>query len=231
VRSGDLARSEAKRTYVNAAALERLGKIGRGLKRALDCRTGDAARNAVRIPRLANTIPQGRSTARGACGDAEPGEQARKGAFAFDVVRVLRIYIGRAGGDGIGRAALAKRCSKRYAVESTPRCRIDRVGAANGPKRLGPHAPGDGNRSSRPANIELPMARPAGGRNQPYLRGAYEELRDREYLAVTAAQAGAFLGRALLLQRPAGRRSRPTIRLAEAERTRGADLKAGIAWR
>ena len=65
------------------------------------------------------------------------------------------------------------------------------------------------------------------GAAETYLRDAYEELRDRG-LGGEAAQAGAFLGRALLLQ---GRVDEADEVAAEAERLAGADLKAGIAWR
>jgi ATP/maltotriose-dependent transcriptional regulator MalT len=59
------------------------------------------------------------------------------------------------------------------------------------------------------------------------LRFAYEGLRERG-LGGEAAQAAAFLGRALLLQ---DRVDDADLIAAEAEALAGADLKAAIAWR
>ncbi len=210
---GDL-RGEAKAHYVYAAALERLGQIG-AAERALDAALA-AARNAG-DPRLANTILAEAPPA----ALWGPSPVTRASGRCLDVVRVLRIT---AGAPAVESVAL--RCQ---AVLEALRGRVDAARRMIGSARRTVEQLGLTHRrlETEVAAGFIELLDGDAGAAEAHLRDAYEELRDRG-LGGEAAQAGAFLGHALLLQ---GRVDEADEVAAEAERLAGADLKAGIAWR
>jgi len=210
---GDL-RGEAKAHYVYAAALERLGQIG-AAERALDAALA-AARNAG-DPRLANTILAEAPPA----ALWGPSPVTRASGRCLDVVRVLRIT---AGAPAVESVAL--RCQ---AVLEALRGRVDPARRMIGSARRSVEQLGLTHRRLETEVMAgfIELLDGKAGAAEIHLREAYEELRARG-LGGEAAQAGAFLGRALLMQ---GRVDEADDVAAEAERLAGADLKAGIAWR
>ena len=205
---------EAKARYVHASALERLGQIG-AAQRALD-----AALAAARLAgdrRLADAIlAEAPSTALWG-----PTPVMRASGDCLDVVRVLRITSGTRAVE-----AVALRCQ---AVLEALRGRMDAARRMIGSARRTVEELGLTHRSLEAAMaaglIELldGQAEDAEG----HLRAAYEGLRERR-LGGEAAQAGAFLGRALLAQ---NRIDEADAVAAEAEALAGSDLKAAITWR
>jgi DNA-binding SARP family transcriptional activator/tetratricopeptide (TPR) repeat protein len=210
---GDL-RGEAKAHYVYAAALERLGQIG-AAERALDAAL--AAARGAGDPRLANTILAEAPPA----ALWGPSPVTRASGRCLDVVRVLRITSGAPAVESV-----ALRCQ---AVLEALRGRVDAARRMIGSARRTVEQLGLTHRrlETEVAAGFIELLDGEAGAAETYLRDAYEELRDRG-LGGEAAQAGAFLGQALLLQ---GRVDEADEVAAEAERLAGADLKAGIAWR
>ena len=198
-----------------AAALERLGQIG-AAERALDAAL--AAARGAGDPRLANTILAEAPPA----ALWGPSPVTRASGRCLDVVRVLRITSGAPAVESV-----ALRCQ---AVLEALRGRVDAARRMIGSARRTVEQLGLTHRRLE-TEVAAGLHRAARRRSR---RGrdlisaiAYEELRDRG-LDGEAAQAGAFLGRALLMQ---GRVDEADEVAAEAERLAGADLKAGIAWR
>jgi hypothetical protein len=210
---GDLA-GEAKAHYVHASALERLGRIG-AAEQALDAALGAA--RAADDRRLADTI----------LAEAPPAALwgprpvTRASGTCLDVIRVLRVTHGAPAVEAVALRcqavleALRGRTDAARRMIGSARRTVDRLGLAH--RRL--------EADVAAGFIELLAGEAAVA--EPLLRTAYEELRERG-LDGEAAQAAAFLGRALLLQ---GRVDEADAVAAGAAELAGGDLKAAIAWR
>jgi DNA-binding SARP family transcriptional activator/tetratricopeptide (TPR) repeat protein len=205
---------EAKARYVHALALERLGRIGPA-ERALD--EALAAARAADDRRLADTV----------LAEAPPAHLwgptpvTRASGRCLDVVRVLRITSGT-------RAvhAVALRCqavlealrgrtdAARRLIASSHRT-VERLGLTH--RRL--------ETEMAAGLIELLDGEAAAA--EVLLRSAFEGLHERG-LDGEAAQAAAFLGRALLLL---DRVDEADAAAAQAAELAGSDLKAAITWR
>ena len=211
--AGDTA-GEAKAHSVHALALQRLGKIG-ACEAALD-RALAAARRA-HDRRRANTVLAGAPVA----ALWGPSPVTRASGRCLDVVRVLRITQGAPAVE-----AVALRCQ---AVLEALRGRIDAARRMIGSSRRMLEDLGISNRLLE-ADVFAGLIdllegdAPAAERR---LRGAYEGLRENG-LAIDAAQAAAYLGRALLAQDRAAEAERIS---EEGEALAGDDLQAAIAWR
>ncbi len=210
---GDLT-GEAKAHYVHASALERLGQIG-SAERALDAAL--AAARSADDRRLADAILAEAPPA----ALWGPSPVTRASGRCLDVVRVLRITSGAPAVE-----AVALRCQ---AVLEALRGRMDAAhrmirSAGRTVEQLGlTHRRLETEVAA--GFIELLDGDAAAA--EQHLRIAYDELRERG-LGGEAAQAGAFLGRALLMQ---GRVDDADDVAAVAETLAGSDLKAAIAWR
>jgi DNA-binding SARP family transcriptional activator/ketosteroid isomerase-like protein len=205
---------EAKARYVHASALERLGQIG-AAERALDAALA-AARNAG-DRRLADAIlaeaPQAALWG--------PSPVTRASGRCLDVVRVLRITSGTPAVEAVALRcqavleALRGRMDAARRMIASSRRTVEQLGLTH--RRL--------EADLMAGLIELLDGQPTEA--EEHLRAAYEGLRERG-LGGEAALAGAFLGRALLLQ---NRVDDADAVAAEAEALAGSDLKAAITWR
>jgi class 3 adenylate cyclase/ketosteroid isomerase-like protein len=210
---GDL-RGEAKARFVHASALERLGQIG-AAERAFDAALA-AARNAG-DRRLGDAILAEAPLA----ALWGPSPVTRASGRCLDLVRVLRITSGTGAVE-----AVALRCQ---AVLEALRGRMDAARRMIGSstrtvEQLGlTHRRLEAELAAGLIELLDQQAIPA----EEHLRDAYEGLRERG-LGGEAAQAAAFLGRALLLQ---DRVDEADEMAAGAEALAGSDLKAAIAWR
>jgi tetratricopeptide (TPR) repeat protein len=211
--AGDLT-GEAKARYVHASALERLGRIG-DAQRALDAAL--AAARSADDRRLADAILAEAPPA----ALWGPSSVTRASGRCLDVVRVLRITSGTPAVE-----AVALRCQ---AVLEALRGRMDAARRMIGSSRRTVEQLGLTHRRLETelaaGLIELLDGEAIAA--EQYLRLAYEGLRERG-LGGEAAQAGAFLGRALLLQ---DRVDEADEVAAEASALAGSDLKAAITWR
>ncbi len=211
--AGDLT-GEAKARYVHASALERLGRIGPA-ERALDAAL--AAARASRDRRLADAILAEAPPA----ALWGPSPVTRASGRCLDVVRVLRITSGTPAVE-----AVALRCQ---AVLEALRGRMDAARRMIGSARRTVEELGLTHRRLETelaaGLIELLDGEAVAA--EQLLQGAYEGLRERG-LGGEAAQAGAYLGRALLLQE---RVDEADAAAARAEALAGSDLKAAITWR
>jgi DNA-binding SARP family transcriptional activator/ketosteroid isomerase-like protein len=205
---------EAKARYVHAAALERLGQIG-AAEKSLD--SALAAARSAGDHRLADAILAEAPPA----ALWGPSPVTRASGRCLDVVRVLRITSGSPAVE-----AVALRCQ---AVLEALRGRMDAARRMIGSARRTVEQLGLTHRRLEAevfaGFIELLDGEAASA--EEHLRVAYDGLRVRG-LGGEAALAGAFLGRALLLQ---DRVDDADEVAAEAEALAGADLKAAIAWR
>ena len=210
---GDL-RGEARAHYVHASALERLGQIG-GAERALDAAL--AAARTAGDRRLADSILAEAPPA----ALWGPSSVTRASGRCLDVVRVLRINGGAPAVESVALRcqavleALRGRVDAARKMIASARRTVERLGLAHRQLETEVMA----------GFIELLADEPT--KAEALLRGAYEGLRERG-LGGEAAQAAAFLGRALLLQ---DRVEEADDVAAEAEALAGSDLKAAIAWR
>jgi DNA-binding SARP family transcriptional activator len=210
---GDLV-GEAKAHYVHASALERLGQIG-AAERALDAAL--AAARAADDLRLADTILAETPPAH----LWGPSPVMRASGRCLDVVRVLRITSGAPAVEAVALRCQAVLEALRGRMEAARRMirsahrTVEQLGLTH--RRL--------ETDVAAGLIELLDGEAAVAEH--YLRPAYDELRERG-LGGEAAQAGAFLGRALLMQE---RVDEADAIAAEAETLAGSDLKAAIAWR
>jgi tetratricopeptide (TPR) repeat protein len=211
--AGDLT-GEAKAHYVHASALERLGQIG-AAERALDAALA-AARGAgdrrLQDAILAEAPPAALWG---------PSPVTRASGRCLDVVRVLRITAGAPAVESVALRcqavleALRGRMDAARRMVGSARRTVEQLGLAH--RRLETEVAA--------GFIELLDGEAAAA--EMHLRAAYDELRDRG-LGGEAAQAAAFLGRALLLQ---DRVDEADQVATEAEALAGSDLKAAIAWR
>ena len=210
---GDL-RGEARAHYVHASALERLGQIG-AAERALDAalvaaRSADDRRLADSI--LAEAPPAALWG---------PSSITRASGRCLDVIRVLRVNDGAPAVESVALRcqavleALRGRTDAARRMVASARRTVERLGLVH--RQL---------ETEVAAGLVELLAGDAPAAEQ-LLRTAYEGLRERR-LGGEAAQAAAFLGRALLLQ---DRVDEADQAAAEAEALAGVDLKAAIAWR
>lgn len=210
---GDLI-GEAKAHYVHASALERLGQIG-AAERALDAAL--AAARAADDRRLADAILAEAPPA----ALWGPSSVTRASGRCLDVVRVLRITSGAPAVEAVALRcqavleALRGRMDAARRMISSARRTVEQLGLTH--RRLETEVAA--------GFIELLDGQAVAA--EAHLRIAYDELRERR-LDGEAAQAGAFLGRALLLQ---DRVDDADEVAAVAESLAGSDLKAAIAWR
>jgi DNA-binding SARP family transcriptional activator len=210
---GDL-RGEARAHYVHASALERLGQIG-AAERALDAAL--AAARTAGDRRLADSILAEAPPA----ALWGPSSVTRASGRCLDVVRVLRINDGAPAVESVALRcqavleALRGRTDAARKMIASARRTVERLGLAHRQLETEVMA----------GFIELLAGEPTEA--EVLLRRAYEGLRERG-LGGEAAQAAAFLGRALLLQ---DRVDEADEVAAEAEALAGSDLKAAIAWR
>jgi DNA-binding SARP family transcriptional activator/tetratricopeptide (TPR) repeat protein len=210
---GDLT-GEAKAHHVHASALERLGQIG-AAERALDAAL--AAARATGDRRLADAILAEAPPA----ALWGPSPIPRASGRCLDVVRVLRIT-----GGAPAVEAVALRCQ---AVLEALRGRMDAARRMIGTARRTVEKLGLTHRRLE-TEVAAGIVELLDGQStaaETCLRSAYDELRARG-LGGEAAQAGAFLGRALLLQ---DRLDEAEGVAHEAEQLAGSDLKAAIHWR
>ncbi len=211
--AGDTA-GEAKAHSVHALALQRLGKIG-ACEAALDRALASARRANDR--RRANTVLAGAPVA----ALWGPSPVTRASGRCLDVVRVLRITQGAPAVE-----AVALRCQ---AVLEALRGRTDAARRMIGSSRRMLEDLGIANRLLEAdvfaGLIDLLEGDAPAAEHR--LRGAYEGLRENG-LAIDAAQAAAYLGRALLAQDRAAEAERLS---EEGEALAGDDLQAAIAWR
>ena len=207
-------RGEAQAHYVHATALERLGQIG-AAERALDAALA-AARGADDRGLADSILAEAPLAALWG-----PSSVTRASGRCLDVVRVLRIN-----GGAPAVESVAIRCQ---AVLEALRGRADAARRMVGSARRTAERLGLTHRGLEAevaaGFIELLDGNATGA--EGILRPAYQGLRERG-LDGEAAQAAAFLARALLLQ---DRVDDADEVAAEAEALAGADLKAGIAWR
>jgi DNA-binding SARP family transcriptional activator/ketosteroid isomerase-like protein len=210
---GDLT-GEAKARYVHASALERLGQIG-AAERALDAAL--AAARSAGDRRLADAILAEAPPA----ALWGPSPVTRASGRCLDVVRVLRITSGTPAVE-----AVALRCQ---AVLEALRGRMDAARRMIGSSRRTVEQLGLAHRRLE-AELAAGLIELLDGQAEVaevHLRDAYQGLRERG-LGGEAAQAAAFLGRALLLQ---DRVDEADEVAADAETLAGSDLKAAITWR
>jgi class 3 adenylate cyclase/tetratricopeptide (TPR) repeat protein/ketosteroid isomerase-like protein len=211
--AGDTA-GEAKAHSVHALALQRLGRIGAS-EAALD-RALAAARRA-QDRRRANAVLAGAPLA----ALWGPSPVTRASGRCLDVVRVLRITQGAPAVE-----AVALLCQ---AVLEALRGRIDAARRMLGSARRLLEDLGIVHRLLEAdvfaGLIDLLDADIAGAETR--LRGAYDGLREHG-LGVDAAQAAAYLGRALLAL---GRAAEAERLSEESEALAGDDLQVAIAWR
>ena len=210
---GDL-RGEAQAHYVHATALERLGQIG-AAERALDAAFA-AARSADDRGLADSILAEAPLAALWG-----PSSVTRASGRCLDVVRVLRINGGAPAVESVAircqavLEALRGRADAARRMVGSARRTVERLGLTH--RRLEAEVAA--------GFIELLDGNASGA--EGILRPAYQGLRERG-LDGEAAQAAAFLARALLLQ---DRVDDADVVAAEAEALAGADLKAGIAWR
>ncbi len=211
--AGDLT-GQAKAHYVHASALERLGQIG-AAERALDAAL--AAARAAGDRRLADAILAEAPPA----ALWGPSPVTRASGRCLDVVRVLRITSGAPAVEAVALRcqavleALRGRMDAAHRMIRSAHRTVEQLGLTH--RRLETEVAA--------GFIELLDGEAAAA--EEHLRIAYDELRERG-LGGEAAQAGAFLGRALLMQ---GRIDDADEVAAVAETLAGSDLKAAIAWR